>query len=653
MNNNANFNNGPPAALMSFPFSMHNPPQHPPLMEQPYVNQTPQHFQSHTPRFYNPRPTMQTPKPEKRKQEILTCDACGIEVNSQQMMDAHIRGQKHIKKMKLKATPTVTPSINQTSNTTDVEQKPECSIVSTTNTIVESVPVSEPNPSSASVVKSPSSNEKSVLQLMNELAKFNKVNAKYELIKESGPAHCKQFEVRLTVGDETYTGIGTSIKRAQQVAAEQALATTALKKPEPSQRSSHSARTPRRGVSRGMYSNVRHQYPPQSTRQKLHASTGQQQQHQQMISNNENLLQNLINNKCAEITENENTIKILHRFVEDIERTLKTVSDKIMEQCKLNNISVVPQLPDNVKLNNTEQLNEDPSESFRMLKGAMKVSTLAMRLFLKNDYEYSLVLICANKPTVTLLNDICQELTIGLNAQAIAAIQLDSNEEQSKPITYQVQAHINDACLTVQCSLLPKHTIRIMLTSPVFRSENFLNLDDSTRQQIAELNPDPSDMLDKNKCLEAAAEIRHSNWFTRCMLEHNSNLIVLRLLRDLQYNQTPLSSFNLWCLALLVYKCQNQPPNSSTNLFRSVFACLSSGILLPNHIGPGITDPCEKELVDAADYLTLEERLNITNYAQNILRLISFEKYETIFHMKSNQSEQVSINSILGDNTME
>lgn len=143
-----------------------------------------------------------------------------------------------------------------------------------------------------------------------------------------------------------------------------------------------------------------------------------------------------------------------------------------------------------------------------MLKGAMKVSTLAMRLFLKTDYEYSLVLICANKPTLTLLKEISQELSIGLNAQAIAAIQLDSNGEQSTPITYQIKAYDNDACLTVQCSLLPKHTIRIMLTSPVFRSENFLNLDDSARQQIAESNPDPSDMLDKNKCLEAAAEIR-------------------------------------------------------------------------------------------------------------------------------------------------
>jgi hypothetical protein len=36
-----------------------------------------------------------------------------------------------------------------------------------------------------------------------------------------------------------------------------------------------------------------------------------------------------------------------------------------MEQCKQNNICVVPQLPDNVKLNNVEQANEDPTESFR------------------------------------------------------------------------------------------------------------------------------------------------------------------------------------------------------------------------------------------------------------------------------------------------
>ena len=45
---------------------------------------------------------------------------------------------------------------------------------------------------------------------------FFQVNAKYDLIKEVGPAHSKQFEVRLTLAEEIYTGNGTSIKRAQQ-----------------------------------------------------------------------------------------------------------------------------------------------------------------------------------------------------------------------------------------------------------------------------------------------------------------------------------------------------------------------------------------------------------------------------------------------------
>jgi hypothetical protein len=108
-----------------------------------------------------------------------------------------------------------------------------------------------------------------------------------------------------------------------------------------------------------VYSNIRPQYSsPQPIRQKLYPS-------KEKVSNNENLFQNLIDIKSIEISENENTIIILHRFVDDIERALKTVSDKIMEQCKMNNISIVPQLPDNVKLNNVEQPNEDPTESFR------------------------------------------------------------------------------------------------------------------------------------------------------------------------------------------------------------------------------------------------------------------------------------------------
>ena len=126
------------------------------------------------------------------------------------------------------------------------------------------------------------------------------------------------------------------------------------------------------------------------------------------------------------------------------------------------------------------------------------------------------------------------------------------------------------------------------------------------------------------------------------MLNHCHNSTVLRLLRSLQFNQTPLSCLNLWCLVLLVHKCQIQPINSITQLFRAVFACLSSGVLLPDKFGLGIIDPCEKDLIDATHYLTNEQRINITTYAQNILRLIAFEQFEKIFPINYQPDERLT-----------
>ena len=126
------------------------------------------------------------------------------------------------------------------------------------------------------------------------------------------------------------------------------------------------------------------------------------------------------------------------------------------------------------------------------------------------------------------------------------------------------------------------------------------------------------------------------------MLENNSNSTVLRILRSLQQNQTPLSHLSLWSLALIVHKCQNQTVTSSASLFRSVFTCISSGILLPNQAGLGIIDPCEKEPIDAAASLTMDQRLNVTSYAQHVLRLIAFEKYEKIFQSEASYQTELS-----------
>ncbi|KAK4875107.1 hypothetical protein RN001_011529 [Aquatica leii] len=64
------------------------------------------------------------------------------------------------------------------------------------------------------------------LQLINELARYNKIDHQYRLISEEGEAHKKIFTVTLTLGNEEYEADGTSIKKAQHAVAMVALQQT-------------------------------------------------------------------------------------------------------------------------------------------------------------------------------------------------------------------------------------------------------------------------------------------------------------------------------------------------------------------------------------------------------------------------------------------
>ncbi|PIO24530.1 hypothetical protein AB205_0042640 [Aquarana catesbeiana] len=73
--------------------------------------------------------------------------------------------------------------------------------------------------------------EKTPMCLVNELARFNKVQPEYKLLSEQGPAHSKTFTVQLTLGDQNWEAEGTSIKKAQHAAAAKALEGTKYPKP--------------------------------------------------------------------------------------------------------------------------------------------------------------------------------------------------------------------------------------------------------------------------------------------------------------------------------------------------------------------------------------------------------------------------------------
>lgn len=75
--------------------------------------------------------------------------------------------------------------------------------------------------------------EKTPMCLVNELARFNKIQHQYRLTNEQGPAHKKRFTVTLMLGEEEYVAEGASIKKAQHSAANEALYKTWYRKPPP------------------------------------------------------------------------------------------------------------------------------------------------------------------------------------------------------------------------------------------------------------------------------------------------------------------------------------------------------------------------------------------------------------------------------------
>uniref|UniRef100_A0A8C9W550 Double-stranded RNA-binding protein Staufen homolog 2 n=1 Tax=Scleropages formosus TaxID=113540 RepID=A0A8C9W550_SCLFO len=75
--------------------------------------------------------------------------------------------------------------------------------------------------------------EKTPMCLVNELARFNRIQPQYKLLNERGPAHAKIFTVQLTLGDQVWEAEGTSIKKAQHSTASKALAESTLPRPSP------------------------------------------------------------------------------------------------------------------------------------------------------------------------------------------------------------------------------------------------------------------------------------------------------------------------------------------------------------------------------------------------------------------------------------
>ncbi|KAF6022308.1 ZFR [Bugula neritina] len=139
-----------------------------------------------------------------------------------------------------------------------------------------------------------------------------------------------------------------------------------------------------------------------------------------------------------------------------------------------------------------------------------------------------------------------------------------------------------------------------------------------------------ADLLDKQKCLDALAALRHAKWFQARASIIPSCVLLLRVLKELKSREAKFACISSWAMELLLERCMTTAvsPMGPGDALRRFFESLASGLILPG--GPGLSDPCEKDPIDSFHSLNPQSRENLTSYAQLCLRMIAFNKIHKI-----------------------
>ncbi|XP_054853795.1 spermatid perinuclear RNA-binding protein isoform X3 [Eublepharis macularius] len=321
--------------------------------------------------------------------------------------------------------------------------------------------------------------------------------------------------------------------------------------------------------------------------------------------------------KHSTIYPSPEELEAVQNMVSTVECALKQVSDWMDEMNKSSRAEGSTDGKEEVADSSGKE------QGSRVLCGVMRIGLVAKGLLIKDDMDLELVLMCQEKPTETLLSLVKDNLPI----------QIQKLTEEK----YQVEHHVDEAAIIIRSTKELPLTLKVTLTSPLIRDEAEKKNGDSVAMK------DPPDLLDRQKCLDALASLRHAKWFQARANGLKSCVIVLRILRDLCNRVPTWAPLKGWPLELICEKAIgtcNRPLGAGEAL-RRVMECLASGILLPG--GPGVHDPCEREPTDALSNLTVQQREAITHSAQHALRLSAFGQIYKVLEMDplpSNKSFQ-------------
>jgi len=331
----------------------------------------------------------------------------------------------------------------------------------------------------------------------------------------------------------------------------------------------------------------------------------------------------LVMTKHSDIYPSDTELKQVQSTVAAVEKALKLVSDAVGD--KEDAVSNEPKIKEESKESEgeikTEEKKEKKAEPLmskntsnnRILKGVMRVGPLCTGLLLKGQLSVELVVLCADKPTKTLLTK-------------VGKLVPEKLKEAAPDSKYNMSIRMAECAIIVTSTSDPKCTVKVTLTSPACRDEG----EGKEQKEVKSEPVDEKDVLDKGKTLEALAALRHAKWFQARANQLTSCVITIRIMRDLCQRVAAFKPLSAWTIELLCEKAigSNFGPVPPGEAFRRVLEAVSSGIFLPG--GTGLLDPCEKDKTDAASELSLQEREDITAAAQQALRLLTFRQIHKV-----------------------
>lgn len=350
----------------------------------------------------------------------------------------------------------------------------------------------------------------------------------------------------------------------------------------------------------------------------------------------------LVISKHKSIYPTKDELALLLKLAEITERSLKRVSDKFCMK------------EEPAEENGEKEKKVKKVEADREILGVARVGDLSKGLLLTGDRAVNLVVLCRSKPTMQLLQKICSGVEEDLKARPESEkkgpIQIEDEELEvhllMKEGGFCVSLNKEDSeqpyavMVNLTCTKMRgKEPVKeekdeAMETTDEVKKENEEAEEEKEENEEEEIEEDPVDMLDKDKCLEALANLRRAKWFSSVAAGLENCVESIRVFKDLARRAEQWKPLGDWAVELLVERAVSSSRQALTpsNAILRVLEVVASGVVTDH--GTGIKDPCERSTEDVFKHLTRQQKEDFTASAQDMVRKIHYRKIHEMLDME-------------------